>query len=403
LNPNSIAMKNLFRITFSAILIISITSFQTKNFQSGESILTQTPIADNFYAMGGTVTINAPVLGDLVVAGGTLFINDTIHHDILAAGGTLHLNGVVGEDLRCVGGQIHINKDVMGDVIVAGGQVTIGENSIVHGRLLASGGTVKIEGNVMGPVSIAAGEFVHNGTLNDELNAKCGEITINGSVAGISTLVADDIKIGNKASFLGDIRYWDKEGDLDFGNSLEGVNATFDPNLAIDGEDWKILGFSTLFGIFWYLGAVLVMMLLLGYFFRNIFKKAASTGMDDPGKSIGFGFLFVFGIPVLVMIAFLSLIGIPAGLILLGFYLAVVFFAATISSLLIANWIQWKNEYQWPFWKLILVSFGIFICLKLISLIPFLGWLAMLAVALICFGAIMKSFWTQELFLKSTY
>lgn len=145
------------------------------------------------------------------------------------------------------------------------------------------------------------------------------------------------------------------------------------------------------------------MMLLLGYFFRNTFRKAAAKGMDDPGKSIGFGFLFVFGIPVLVMIAFLSLVGIPAGLILLGFYLAIVFFAATISSLLIAYWIQWKNKYKWPFWKLILVAFGIFICLKLISLIPFLGWFAMLAVALICFGAIMKSFWPEKLFLKSSY
>lgn len=396
-------MKNLFRITFSAILIISMSSFQTKNFQSGESVLTQEPISENFYAVGGTVTISAPVLGDLVVTGGTLFINDTIHHDVLAAGGTLHLNGVVGEDLRCVGGQIHINKDVMGDVIVAGGQVTIGKNSTVHGKLLASGGTVKIEGNVIGPAKIAAGEFVLNGTLNDELNAKCADIIINGSIAGISTLVAGDIDIGQNASFLGDVRYWNKEDDLDFGSSLKGTNATFDPSLAIDGEGWKILGFTTLFGIFWYLGAVLVMMLLLGYFFRNTFKKAAATGMEDPGKSIGFGFLFVFGIPVLVMIAFLSLVGIPAGLILMSFYLTVVFFAATISSLLIAYWIKWKNEYKWPFWKLILVAFGIFICLKLISLIPFLGWFAMLAVALICFGAIIKSFWPEKLFLKSTY
>lgn len=390
-------------LTFSAILIISISSFQIKNFQSGESVLTQEPISENFYAVGGTVTINAPILGDLVVTGGTLSINDTIHHDVLAAGGTLHLNGVVGEDLRCAGGQIYINRDVMGDVLVSGGQVTIGKNSTVHGNLLSSGGTVKIEGKVMGLTKIAAGEFVLNGTLNDELNAKCGNIIINGSVAGISTLVAGEIDVGENASFLGDVRYWNKKGDLDFGSSLKGANATFDPSLAIEGEGWKILGFTTLIGIFWYLGVVLVMMLLLGYFFRNTFKKAAATGMEDPGKSIGFGFLFVFGVPVLVMVAFLSLVGIPAGLIMLSFYLTIVFFAATISSLLIAYWIQWKNEYKWPFWKLILVAFGIFICLKLITMIPFLGWFGMLAVALICFGAIIKSFWTEKLFLKSTY
>ncbi|WP_194776050.1 bactofilin family protein [Pararhodonellum marinum] len=389
-------MKKPIHLSFCVLLFFSLCAFQIKDFSSGENVNIDKPHPGNLYVAGGNITINAPVSGDLLAAGGNLTVNDSIQEDVLAAGGSLIFNGIIGDDLRCAGGEVALASEVWGDVVMAGGQLTVGKNAIIHGNLIVSGGTIQIDGSVMGEVMLASGDFVLNGTLHQKLEANCGQVTINGVVEGIALLTAESIQIGENAVFEDQVRYWSQDKNLDFGSSLKGGEAVFDENLKPERKGLKIFGFATLIGLFWYLGTVLLMMVILLLLMKPIFLKAARVGLDDLGKTLGLGFLFVLGIPVLILMAFLSLIGLPIGLILLFLYTLIMLFAATISALMIAHYIQYKNQTIWPFWQVILIAFAIFIGLKVLTFIPILGWFTLAVIVLFAFGSILRGFWKSK-------
>jgi cytoskeletal protein CcmA (bactofilin family) len=379
------------KMLISILTLSSITySSRMPYLQYGEDVTINAPVHEDLYVAGGTVTVNAPVYGDLVVTGGRIDINDSVTHDILLAGGTAVFNGYAGDDIRCAGARLQISKDVGGDLVITGGKITIDKDVIIHGNLLISGGEATLNGTVKGNVNGGAGQFTLNGKIEKEMDCRAGEITVNGTVLGETVLAAKIIEIGSTANFHNDVRYWNKEGSLDFKGTIKNGNAAYDPELKMETGHWLYLGFASFLILLWYLGAALLMIFILQYLFGVTLQKAAGTALSNSLKSIGFGFLFFIAVPIAVILSFFTIIGVPVGLILLFVYITVLFFSITITSLVAANWIN--NVYygsRWKTWKLVLTAFGIFIVLKLASLTPFVGALIMAILVCLAFGAIL--------------
>lgn len=380
-------MKSIFLLT--AMLIGFVNAFGFK-IEYGTNVTISKPVHGDLYAAGGTITINAPVYGDLVVAGGTVIINDTVKNDVLVAGGEVTVNGFVGDDIRCAGGEIRIEKNVAGDVVVSGGSVVIAKGATIGG-MLVSGGDIVIDGDVNGEVRGAVGELSLNGNVLKDMDCRGGEITINGTVNGKSALAAKNIKIGNNAAFNGDVRYWNKKGTPDFKQSLKNSKAVYDPSLGIRAGQWYYLGSATILGLLWYLGMALLMILIVQYLFSTTMKKAANTSFNNTLKSLGFGFLFFIAVPLMAAVAFITIIGVPVGLLLVFGFITLLLLATVIISVVASNWLNNRNNYKWNYWRIVLAAFGIFIVLKMVSITPFVGWLIMTVMACITFGAILLS------------
>jgi hypothetical protein len=360
--------------------------------RSGENVVIDEKVSGDLYVTGGTVTINAPVLGDLIVAGGTITVNDSISEDILVAGGNVILSGYVGDDIRCAGGRIKVSKNVAGDLVATGGKIAIENNAVVMGDLLVSGGEVTVDGRINGKVKSVSGEFVLNGIASKDFDARGGKIVINGTIEGTSTLAARTIELGPGAIFKGDVQYWNKKDTLDFQNSMQGGKATFDSTLEIEDGKWHYLGFASLLMVVWYLGTALVMTILIQYLFSPTFKNAANTVKNESAKSLGLGFLFLIAVPVAIVISFVTIVGLPVGMLLLTGYVTVLLLATVIVSLLAAHWIN-NTFYQssWRTGRIVISAFGIFIFLKLATLTPFVGPSIMLLLACMSFGGILQN------------
>jgi cytoskeletal protein CcmA (bactofilin family) len=354
----------------------------------GNNIIISKPVYEDFYIAGGNITINAPVYGDLIIAGGTIVINDTVTSDILLAGGNVSFNGFVGDDIRCAGGNIHISGNVAGDVVSSGGTIII-DQGVTIGGLMASGGNITINGTVSGAIKGAFGELQLNGTAEKDLDCRGRKITINGSVGGKSLLSATDIIIGSNAAFNNDIRYWNKKGSVDFKQSVKNGTATFDPSLRIQTGEWYYLGAITVLGLLWYLAMVLLMIMIVQYLFSATFQKAAGIAFNSTLKSLGSGFLFFIAVPVLSVIAFITVAGVPVGLILLFGYIILALLATIITAAVTANWFNNRREKKWRYWKMVFAAFGIFIVLKSVSLIPFVGFVVTAIMICIAFGSIL--------------
>jgi hypothetical protein len=378
-------MKKIFLLIAAVNSFFSASAFR---IEYGNNVIIRQPVFEDLYIAGGSITINAPIHGDLIIAGGTIIINDTVTNDILLAGGNVTFNGFVGDDIRCAGGNIHISKNVVGDVVVAGGEVTIDE-TVMIGGLIASGGNITIDGNVTGEVKGAFGNLILNGSVVKDIDCRGGKITINGIIGGKSVLAARNIIIERNAVFNGDVRYWNKQGSLNFKQSLKTGKATYDPSLRIRTGQWYYLGATSVLGLFWYLGMALLMILIIQYLFSSVMKKAANTVFDDTLKSLGYGFLFFIAVPIAAVIAFVTVIGVPVGLLLTFSYVALILLATVITSVVAANWFNNRNNYKWNYWRMVFAAFGIFILFKMIFILPFAGWLITIVLVCIAFGSIL--------------
>lgn len=359
---------------------------------SGDRVVIREKANQDLYIAGGTVTVNAPVDGDLIMAGGTLTISDTVTQDILALGGTIVVDGFVGDDIRCAGGTVVLSNEIKGDVIVAGGTIHLEETAIIMGNLISAGGEIIIDGEIKGYIRSTAGTITLNGRAGDDVHIKGGRIAINGSIAGHSILAGNKIELGPNATFANDVVYWNKEGELDFRNAMTGGSVTFDPSLALESDHWYFLGFASVLILIWYLGTALLMIFLIQFLFGHFFKKSAKTVFDATLKSLGWGILFLVGVPVLIMLSMATIIGLPLGMVMLMIYITLILFATVIVSLLAAHWVN--NIYYRSAWgtaRLVFTAFGIFVVLKLVSLTPFIGPLIMLLMVCLAFGALISN------------
>jgi phage baseplate assembly protein gpV len=378
-------MKKLLPLV---VLLGSCCTASAFRIEYGNTVNITRPVYEDLFIAAGTITISAPIYGDLIIAGGTVIISDTVTNDILLAGGTVTFNGFVGDDIRCAGGNIRISKNVTGDVVSAGGNIIIDRGVTIDG-LLTSGGNITVDGNINGEVKSAFGTFILNGSIAKDMDCRGGKLTVNGIVGGKAVLSATDIVIGNDAAFNNDVRYWNKKGKLDFKQSLKNGKAVYDASLQMKTGQWYYLGAATVIGLLWYLGMALLMIMIVQYLFGNTLKKAADTVFNNAVKCLGYGFLYFIAVPIAAVIAFITVIGVPVGVLLVFGYVALLMLASVITSLAVAHWFNNRNNYQWHYWRLVFAAFGIFILLKLISSTPFIGWLLILLLTCMVFGGIL--------------
>lgn len=357
--------------------------------ESGSSVVIDHPVFEDLYLAGGTVTINARVHGDLIIAGGTVFINDTVDNEILVAGGRTTLSGYAGGTVRCISGDLRIARSIHGDLVLAGGTITIERGCTIDGSLLAAGSDLTVYGSVKGNIRSTAGRFHLFGSVGGDLDCRGATIEIDGNIAGNSLLAASQsLDIGANAAFRGAVRYWSAV-PTEFGSALTNGKAIRDESLAIEKSHWYFLGSITWLGLLAWLGAGLVGILALQYFFADRLQKAGRRFSADTLRSLGGGLLFIVGVPALAILCFITLVGIPLAIALLSGYGLTWLFSSGLISVVIANSLDNRKGGTWGFWRMIGTAFGIFLLLKIVFLVPVAGMVLFLALAAISFGAIL--------------
>ncbi|WP_281541163.1 polymer-forming cytoskeletal protein [Maribacter aestuarii] len=374
-------------ILYAGILFSSAISAQ----QAGENITISERQKDDLYAAGEQIRMEAPVFGDVVFAGGNITVKDTVYQDLLVAGGEILVQGYVADDIRAAGGKLTIDSEVGDDVIIAGGEVYITERAIIRGNLINFSGDIEMNGRVDGMIKSYSGELKINGSIGNGAQLYGENLIINGEINGTSKMVAEDITIEENAKFHNNVVYWTEDGEIDFKNSLVNTAANFDETLIDEREEfsWKGFGIAAIgFWIFYLFSAFLVI-LLLNWAFSNFFATAAAYINDNFLKSLGYGAIYLFGFPILILILVVILIGIPLGLFLAGFYLFSLLFGHLVGALLISHYLSARKDLKWNFWTTVLVALGIAAGIRILTFVPFLGGLIAIFIFAVGYGLIL--------------
>lgn len=361
-----------------------------------EQILTLSiPINDDLYAAGANLQVLESVNGDLVAAGGEVTITGPVKQDVIIAGGRVRIEGAVDDDVRVAGGEVTIATTIKDDLIVAGGTVRIDRDAIIGGDAIVLGGSLFIDGTVKGKLMTSGGNIVIGGIVQGDAEVNGGVLALSNTILGNLRLRADQVTLGDSAVVGGDLRYWLKSGERDFGSSVKGT-VTFDPALSRLPDVRMKAGFATAFlaGVLGLIGlkflsgvlAILVFVLLTKTFFRDAAKRVLKT----PWRDLWYGFLYFAVMPIIAFLLLITVIGIPFALLAGVAYIFSFVFALPVASVLTAWVIDQKYAKGWSKTKLFLAATGCYLLLKILGLIPVIGWIPVVLAVLIAFGALLQ-------------
>lgn len=338
-------------------------------------------ISDDLYAGSGNVVISGDVTGDFVGGGGSVLVSGMIGQDIMLAGGTIHLSGNVHDDARIVGGNIFIEGSVDDDLFVAGGQLNLVSGSLIGGNLVAAGGMVVVDSSIGGDVHLAGGQVVIKGTIRGDVQIMADKIIIEKTavIAGnVSYRSPQEAQIASGAQI---------NGNVDFQKVAKSHGPISSPargiGLGMFAGLWGILHVTKFI-------TLLVLALLFMLVYGRIAENIAERSVKHFWKDLGLGFLALIVTPISAIIAFVTVIGLPIGFILLLLYIIWLIFAWIISPLIagsiIYRFVAKRTEVNVN-WKTVIIGC---VAVFVIGLIPIVGWIVKLAFVLVAMGALLK-------------
>lgn len=360
----------LMIFTAEPVLAFDTRSGATVTIVSGEVV------NDDLYVAAETITISGTINGDLWAAGSTITVTGVVNGSIMAAGRTVNIDGDISHAVRAAGETININGDVSGDVMVGCSDMNIASTAKIGGDLLFGAGIARIAGLIEG-----------------DIKGGGSEVTISNRVKGNVTLKVESLTILPTANIQGDLTYTcEEEADIQSGAQIGGMTthnlpevkekrAKPFPFVLFSGIGGKVTGFIMA------LIAGLVIILLAPRRLTSIAESIRSR----PGASAGWGTLILFVTPIAAIIVCITIIGIPLGLIALALWGIAIYLAQIPVGLFIGRWII--GHFRGVEGKAIMVgalALGLVI-LRLLRLIPYLGFFIGLAVILFGLGAVVVS------------
>ncbi len=356
----------------------SAAEFIGSEKNGGNVDLASTETHKNLHVAGGVVQINSPTTGDLLVAGGIVKVSGNVEADLFAAGGRVSIDAVVGKNIHAVGGNIWVNKPVGGDLVVGGGTIEITKAATVAGDFAAAGGSVIIDSPVIGNVKIIG-----------------GDVMINGKVTGnVEVEAQQSLTFGSGAVVTGKVMYkGPSEAVVNSGAqvpTIEYTKVTARRGHNGPGGFFALLLVSSILKFLMLLVAALVLI----WFFPNKTMRIVTQALSKPWPALGIGFLVLVLPPIVGVLLCISVVGLYVGLAVLASWFLMIIVASVIqlfyTGALIWGW--YKKDDVVNRWR----DFGVgAVAFIILSIIPVVGWLALVALFLISLGALATS-WHKE-------
>jgi hypothetical protein len=327
------------------------------------------------YLARDEVQTRAPVGEDVFLAGAHVTLNEKVTGSANLAGAAVDVNARIDENLRAAGRNVTVTGRIGGSATLLGGNVRLQPFSEVGEQTWIAAASASVAGNI-----------------GSDLKVYARQISIGGEIAGDARLIGEDIEILPSARIKGDLVYTStKEIQIDPAAQIGGAITRIPKSdrYLFGGHslfsNFKLrYGFSAAFamGLF---GAGTIVLLL----FPNFTVAAQAAVASDPLKSLALGFLLFFTIPVMGLMLFISVLGIPLSLALFALYglllllgmLTFAFFLAEKSARLF----QAQGEIS-AGWRIVSLAFALLL-LGLIRVIPFIGGLLLFIALLTGIGA----------------
>ena len=323
-----------------------------------------------YFAAGDQVVVEGTINGDAYVAGGMVVIDGTINGQLYVAGGQVDVSGTVTDRILGAGGLIRFAGNTGKSVTAAGGTVIVGKGATIGENFLAAGGNLQVYGTIDRDAKIGAGDVQIAGAINGSLDVAADRFTLykGAKVSGnLNVTTKDTAKVTiAEGTVLGKTTL--NIGAAEAKTHILGMSA---------GSFWlKIIFFLSLFAT----------ALLLAFVFPNQLASIGTTIVSRPGMSALWGLIALILVPIVVLLSFATIVGIPLGIFLLLLYVWFLYLSQLGLGVALADMmfrIGGKNG-----WRLFgAIALGLLIVLVL-TFVPYLRMLVYLAGVVVGVGAL---------------
>lgn len=230
-----------------------------------------------------------------------------------------------------------LDKRVFGDVVVepganedevstSFGDVTV--NGTVAGDVRSAFGDIKINERVGGSVEAGKGDIEIHAPVEGNVDAGFGDVYVNSTVGGGVEVDRGDVHLGPEALVRGDVYYGSgkvsgNKGAVQ-GAMRTGMDAGFDNDSAGSFERLVGWAFAT--------AAFVAVSVLAAVVAPGTLSATARRAEESPGWSLLLGVASIPVMIILFVVLAVSLVGIPAVLLLAPAYLALLFFGALVAA-----------------------------------------------------------------------
>jgi|GEM_PF-4781853 hypothetical protein len=300
-------------------------------FEASDSINFQDTVEGDVFLFAQDVTVNATISGDLIVFAGQADIKGTV-------------NG----DLRVVAGQLNIESIVNDDASLIAGQLKLGPDSSIQKTLTAAAAAISLNGQVQEKAWLGG----RNITILNQ--AQLGN--------DLKILHQATPSIDPKAKISGDLitKQFESEETNKFKDLFLRKNKLVKKiTTLVVVQNLVAMFLEILVGIL-----IITLLPLLS-------KKLTKLSQNQSSQTIGWGLLSVISIPIIAILLFISLIGIPLGVLALILFSFSLYLSRLLASLSLGSYLLKDNKFKKPYYSLALG----FVILNLLKLVPILGWL----------------------------
>jgi cytoskeletal protein CcmA (bactofilin family) len=282
-------------------------------------------VKSDIFITGARGRIDGTVEGDLFFFGQSIDISGHIKGDAIVFAQSIRINGQIDGNIRSFSNNLTITGTVGKNVLTFNEVVNLDSAGKVGGSLTAFSQSVGIDGK-----------------LGRDLLLMDGETTISGTIEGEVRVKGHNMSIGSSAQVGGPIRY---EGDNPASVS-SGAKLTSPVEFTKKQHKSEYTeGHYYLWRVIWTAAFVLfglVLFLLLPKFSEDTVRAG-----ERFGAPLGLGVLVFFAVPIAAIIACVTVVGIPLGVLTLGLWFLAINCAEIVVGTVVGCWILGKSSDTW--------------------------------------------------------
>jgi hypothetical protein len=222
------------------------------------------------------------------------------------------------------------------------------------------------------------------GRATGDVVSVSGPVRVTGRIDGDVIAVSDRAVLGPAARVGGDLRYGDERPVLAPGANVGGKISNGDWADTANGWGW-VSAFA------WWLAvsvSTLIVGVLLVWLAPGALYAAERAVRAHLGATIGWGIAIAIGVPLLAILALVTVVGIPFGVALLLAAIPVLLVAFVTTAWIVGRRVL-RNRSTSP-WAALFAGWAI---LRVLALIPVAGGLVGLAATVVGLGALTVALW----------
>lgn len=318
------------------------------------------PIQEDKIIADDNININKNVTGDLYFAGNIVTINSSVYGDVIGGANTININKNINSNVRLAANTINFNNVTTNNVTVAGANVNF----------------INVSSNNL----YAAAESI---TFSGEANSiKFGgqTVTIEGTINSNSTIYAEEVIIKDTAVINRALNVHAEKAITYVGN-VDKTNIKYTHVKTTEYNEQSTIK-SEIPG-FIYKFVTISLLALIVMSFKKFNNKSIENLKSKPVETLLYGLLIFIALPITILIATISIIGIPVAVITTFGYIALLIVGKAFASIALNELLFKKtnmNKY--------LGLFIVILVMCVISLVPYIRFIFGLLVYSYIFGSV---------------